>query len=339
MSAPVHTQADEPVVEQVEPATLHAVPTDDTTDDTATDTVTESGNVATDQATGGAADVVSTESYGPPREPSGSSGLSAKSVAALARAAWKESAAAGSPLTGRELGEQFDRSERWGRDRIAEARRDTRMSGTAGDGSGGTAAARTTPHRAVRRGTGTRTAGAGTGPESTRQETPKSDAAAADAPQRQDVPVPASTAVLPAGARLVAWLGFAFGTVISVAANVMYVWLPTLAGTTAAPGLAPQVGAAVWPIALVISVEVLSRVPWRPGRMWQLARYGGAGVVAVGAAVISYGHLSGVLTAWGYGPTGAAVGPLVVDGLMTISGFALLAMSDHGNNGGGKAAD
>jgi hypothetical protein len=129
---------------------------------------------------------------------------------------------------------------------------------------------------------------------------------------------------------LVAWAGFLFGTVISVAANVLHAWLPTLAHEAPAPGLAPQVGAAVWPIALVISVEVLSRVPWAPGWTWQLARYGGAGVVAVGAAVISYGHLHGVLAAWGYGTTGAAVGPFVVDGLMTISGFALLAMSTHG---------
>jgi hypothetical protein len=34
-----------------------------------------------------------------------------------------------------------------------------------------------------------------------------------------------------------------------------------------------------------------------------------------------------VLIAWDYGPLGAAVGPLVLDGLMIVSGFALLAMS------------
>jgi hypothetical protein len=47
----------------------------------------------------------------------------------------------------------------------------------------------------------------------------------------------------------------------------------------------------------------------------------------VGSAVISYGHLHEVLLAWDYGPLGAAVGPLVLDGLMVVSGFALLAMS------------
>jgi hypothetical protein len=60
---------------------------------------------------------------------------------------------------------------------------------------------------------------------------------------------------------------------------------------------------------------------------WALARYGGAGTVAVGSAVISYGHLHEVLLAWDYGALGAAVGPLVLDGLMVVSGFALLAMS------------
>jgi hypothetical protein len=101
--------------------------------------------------------------------------------------------------------------------------------------------------------------------------------------------------------------------------------------------VAPQIGAAVWPIALVLSVEALSRVRWPSGWAWQAARYGGAGVVALGAAAISYGHLHGVLAAWNYGTVGAGVGPLVIDGLMTISGFALLALSGNGTESG-KAA-
>ncbi|SMD24225.1 DUF2637 domain-containing protein [Lentzea albidocapillata] len=133
-----------------------------------------------------------------------------------------------------------------------------------------------------------------------------------------------------AGGRAVAWIGFVFGSVMSVAANVLHTWLPLAdmpAGWT--PGVAPQIGAAVWPIGLLLSVEVLSRVPWPRGWAWSLARYGGAGTVALGSAVISYGHLRDVLLAWDYGPTGAHVGPLVLDGLMIISGFALLAMSSH----------
>ena len=39
-----------------------------------------------------------------------------------ARHAYRHSVAAGAPLTGRQLGEMFDRGERWGRARITEVR-------------------------------------------------------------------------------------------------------------------------------------------------------------------------------------------------------------------------
>ncbi|HEX3778155.1 MAG TPA: hypothetical protein VHX38_00675 [Pseudonocardiaceae bacterium] len=137
-------------------------------------------------------------------------------------------------------------------------------------------------------------------------------------------PVPV---VDPHAGRLVSWVAFVFGSVMSIAANVLHTWLPAVhepAGWN--PGLAPQIGAAVWPIGLLLSVEVLSRVHWHKGWAWFLARYLGAGTVALGSAVISYGHLRDVLTAWGYGHPGADVGPLVLDGLMVIAGFALLAI-------------
>ncbi|WP_329070367.1 hypothetical protein [Amycolatopsis sp. NBC_01480] len=130
------------------------------------------------------------------------------------------------------------------------------------------------------------------------------------------------------GGRVVAWAGFAFGSVMSIAANVLHTWLPpTNTPPDWTPGLAPQIGAAVWPIGLLLSVEILSRVRWPHTWHWNLARYGGAGTVTLGSALISYMHLHGLLLAWGYDTLGAAVGPLVLDGLMTISGFALLANS------------
>lgn len=145
------------------------------------------------------------------------------------------------------------------------------------------------------------------------------DSSRPTAPQQQ---------VIQSGARLVAWSGFAFGSLMSIAANVLHAWLPAdKMPPDWTPGLAPQIGAAVWPIGLLLSVEVLSRVAWRPGFMWGLARYGGAGTVAVGSGVISYNHLREVLVAWGYGHPGADVGPLVLDGLMVVCGFALLSMS------------
>lgn len=129
--------------------------------------------------------------------------------------------------------------------------------------------------------------------------------------------------------RLVAWAGFVFGSVMSVAANVLHTWLQSADRPPGwSPAVAAQIGAAVWPIGLLLSVEVVSRVRWPRGWQWTLARFAGTGAVALGSAVISYGHLRDVLLAWQYDPLAAAVGPLVLDGLMIISGFALLAMSD-----------
>ncbi|TCO59242.1 DUF2637 domain-containing protein [Actinocrispum wychmicini] len=133
---------------------------------------------------------------------------------------------------------------------------------------------------------------------------------------------------VPPGGRLVAWAGFVFGSAMSIAANVLHAWLAAGHEPTGwSPGIAPQVGAAVWPVGLMLAVEALSRIRWPKGLGWGLARFGGAGAVAVGSAVISYGHLRDVLLAWHYGPMAAAVRPLVLDGLMVVCGFALLANS------------
>jgi Protein of unknown function (DUF2637) len=95
----------------------------------------------------------------------------------------------------------------------------------------------------------------------------------------------------------------------------------------------------VWPTGLLLSVEVLSRVPWCKGLGWALARFGGTGLVALGSAVISFGHVRDVLAAWGYGTLASLVGPLVLDGLMVVSGFALLAMSPPADARAGGAGE
>jgi hypothetical protein len=143
------------------------------------------------------------------------------------------------------------------------------------------------------------------------------------------------SAPTPAGGRFVAWVGFAFGSIMSIAANVLHTWIPKppegapeswVPPADWSPSVAAQIGSAVWPVALLIAVEVLSRVAWPDTWQWNFARYGGAGTVAIGSAIISYGHLHEVLIAWHYTWIGAIVGPLVLDGLMVVSGFALLAM-------------
>lgn len=142
------------------------------------------------------------------------------------------------------------------------------------------------------------------------------------------------------GAKAVSWAGFVFGTFMSVAANVLHTWLPAAGnGPEWTPSVAAQVGAGVWPLGLLLSVEILSRVRWRSGILWQVARFGGTGVVALGAAAISYGHVRDVLLAWGYGALSAHVGPLVLDGLMVVSGFALLAMGGPAGDSGAGGVD
>ncbi len=138
----------------------------------------------------------------------------------------------------------------------------------------------------------------------------------------------------PAGGRLVSWVGFVFGSLTSVAANVLAARIaPQHAAAGWHPSVYAEVGAAVWPVALLLSVEGLSRVRWPNSALWNLARYGGAGTVALGSALISYSHIAAVLAFWGYSTLAAHVGPLVVDGLMTVSGFALLATA--GGRAGG----
>ncbi|WP_236789638.1 hypothetical protein [Amycolatopsis sp. GM8] len=135
-----------------------------------------------------------------------------------------------------------------------------------------------------------------------------------------------TTRTEPIGGRIVAWLGFIFGSLVSVDGN----WLASRIPPPGAPvdwtpsGWA-QVWAAAWPIALLLAVEALARIQWPSGVGWVIARYGGVGAVALFSAVISYGHIRSILVSWGYSPLGAAVGPLAIDGLMVVTGFALLA--------------
>lgn len=117
----------------------------------------------------------------------------------------------------------------------------------------------------------------------------------------------------------VVWSAFGLCTAVSVTFNGLHTALETSSPIRLSMG-------AVWPVMAVLAVELLTRVPFPKGMGWTLARYGGVGTVAVGAMVISYMHTFHVLVVWGEPLLAAAVGPLVVDGLMALSGAALLAM-------------
>jgi len=83
---------------------------------------------------------------------------------------------------------------------------------------------------------------------------------------------------------------------------------------------------AMWPLGAVLGWEIVTRAPFPRGRLWQAARYGGVLTAALLAMTVSYVHAHGMLTHWGQTPLTAALGPLVIDGLMTTSGAALLAL-------------
>ena len=204
-------------------------------------------------------------------------------------------------------------------------------------------AQRPAPAAAPPAGTGTRSAPTTSSTGST--DTADRHHAATPAGTDQQGGIAAWFSAAMASGQLVAWAGFVFGAAVSVAANIKHAYIPRPPDSldeaareawTAPPDWAPDmsavVGAAVWPLMLLLAVEVMTRVSWGGG-WWNAARFGGVGVVGLGSAIISYGHIRDVLMAWHYGALGAHIGPIVVDGLMVVSGFALLSISQAATTG------
>jgi hypothetical protein len=123
-----------------------------------------------------------------------------------------------------------------------------------------------------------------------------------------------------------AYTGVTLGGVVSVAANVAHSYVPP---ANAAAGWVPHTGAVVgavfWPVALVVAIEILARVPWPDLARWAVVRFGGLIPVAAVAAVVSYRHMSGLLAFYGEDTVTSVIGPLAVDGLMVMATGALLA--------------
>lgn len=124
----------------------------------------------------------------------------------------------------------------------------------------------------------------------------------------------------PKSGRAIAWLSFLLGIGVSIAGNI---------GHAASDGMKPGewAGAAFWPLALMLTIEILTRVRWQPEKRWIIARIAGLLAVAVVAAVLSYRHLAGLMTYWGEDWVNAHLGPLAVDGLMLVAATALLSIS------------
>jgi hypothetical protein len=117
--------------------------------------------------------------------------------------------------------------------------------------------------------------------------------------------------------------GFWFGILTSISGNVAHSYI------NPDPHLGSVVSSAFWPLALLISLEVIARVSWPQGRWWTITRYGGLTTVAVIAAVVSYLHMSALLTFYGEDPITSVIGPLAPDGLLVVCSVALLAISDN----------
>ena len=124
----------------------------------------------------------------------------------------------------------------------------------------------------------------------------------------------------PKSGKVIAWLSFVLGILVSIAGNI---------GHAASDGMKPGewAGAAFWPLALMLTIEILTRVRWQPGKRWTIARFAALLLVALVAAVLSYRHLAGLMTYWGEDWANAHLGPLAVDGLMLIAATALLSIS------------
>jgi hypothetical protein len=91
------------------------------------------------------------------------------------------------------------------------------------------------------------------------------------------------------------------------------------------PPVGAVIGATFWPTALLVAVEILTRVDWPDLPRWVALRYGGLVPVTGVAAFVSYRHMAALLTAWHEDPMTAMLGPLAVDGLMVMATAALLA--------------
>ncbi|HEY3503736.1 MAG TPA: hypothetical protein VGN37_13245 [Actinocatenispora sp.] len=127
-----------------------------------------------------------------------------------------------------------------------------------------------------------------------------------------------------------AYIGVALGGGVSIAANIAHSYIPPArAGTGWSPEPGAVVSSVFWPIALFVALEILTRIPWPTGRGWKFLRFGGLLPVALVAAVVSYRHLSGLLDHYGEDSLTVVIGPLAVDGLMTMATGALLATGLH----------
>ena len=108
----------------------------------------------------------------------------------------------------------------------------------------------------------------------------------------------------------------AIGVAASVCANVL----------NARDNPISQAIAAWPPLALLLTVELVSRVPVHR-RLLAIARIGGTAVIAGIAAYVSYFHMAAVVSRYGEHPPNPYLLPLSVDGLIVVASVSLVELS------------
>jgi hypothetical protein len=118
-----------------------------------------------------------------------------------------------------------------------------------------------------------------------------------------------------------AYTGAILGITVSVTANIAHARIPTHPHTGAVAF------AALWPLFLFVTIEIMARTPWPHLHRWKWVRFGGLTIVGVVAAIVSYRHQAGLLAFYGEDRLTTIIGPLAVDGLLLTATGALIATS------------
>lgn len=127
------------------------------------------------------------------------------------------------------------------------------------------------------------------------------------------------------GGTLIPWAAFITGAGTSVAANVAHA-----AERAEQAGTGGMLFAAWAPIALLLVAEMITRGRRRTGAM-AIVQWAGAGLVALAAAVVSFGHMRGLLLSYGESELVAILLPLSVDGLVLVASVALASGPERRN--------
>lgn len=107
-----------------------------------------------------------------------------------------------------------------------------------------------------------------------------------------------------------------FGVAASISANVLH----------AEPNPISQAIAAWPPLALLLTVELIGKVPVR-GKALAVVRLIATSAIAGIAAWVSYWHMSGVAARYGETGASALLLPLSVDGLIVVASISLVELS------------